>query len=62
MRIFEWWASQSPWIRYEVAVVLLLISTGFLLAGRLWIWGWVVGGLMLLFGGPSDSERKGYKF
>ncbi len=62
MGIIEWWASQSPWIRYGVSFVLLAISTIILILGRLWIWGWVVGGILLLFSGPSDSEKKGYKF
>jgi hypothetical protein len=61
LRFFEWWAGLSPWIRYGVAAAFLLASTLiYFLAGRIWIWGWIVGGVLLLFAGPSDSEKKGY--
>jgi hypothetical protein len=60
MHFFEWWAGLNPWIRFGVAVVLLLISTVLWLAGQIWIWGWVAGGVLLLFCFPSDAERKGY--
>lgn len=38
VRLIEWWGGQSAWLRYGVALVLLL------------------------FAGPSDSEKKGYHF
>lgn len=61
--MFEWWAGLSPWIRYGVGVFFLLLSTllffGF---DRFWPWGWGVGAILLLFSGPSDSEKKGYRF
>ena len=61
--MFGWWANLSPWIRYGVAVFFLLLSTvlffGF---QRLWPWGWAVGTVLLFLAGPSDSEKKGYRF
>jgi len=62
MSFFHWWSDQSPWLRYGVALALIGVSTGLYFAGRLWIWGWMAGVLLLLFAGPSDSEKKGYRF
>ena len=62
----EWWAGLSPWLRYGAAAVILLgslilyyldVIDGIRLAGCL-----AVGGVLLLFAGPSDSEKKGYDF
>jgi len=60
--MFEWWSEQHWAVRYGVAFFFIAISTLFLLAGRIWPWGWAVGFVLLLFGGPSDSEKKGYRF
>lgn len=61
--MFEWWAGLSPWIRYGVAVFFLGLSTLLFFAfDRFWPWGWVVGVILLLLAGPSDSEKKGYRF
>ena len=60
--LIDWWAGLTPWVRFLVPIALIAISTGLLLAGILWIWGWLVGGILLLFSGPSDSEKKGYRF
>lgn len=58
-----WWSDQSPWLRYGVALLLMGISTAlFFLADRFWPWGWGFGAVLLLFAGPSDSEKKGYHF
>ncbi len=62
MGFIEWWSGLSPWLRYGVAVFFLLISTGLWFAGTFWPWGWGVGVVLLLFSGPSDSEKKGYRF
>jgi hypothetical protein len=60
--MFSWW-SELPWqLRYGVAATFLLISTVLFFCGIFWPWGWAVGIILLLFGGPSDSEKKGYKF
>ena len=56
----EWWAGLSPWIRFGVAGAFLLLSTVLLLTGRVWIWGWVIGAVLLVFSFPSKPERKGY--
>ena len=62
MGLFTWWAGQNPWLRYGFAILLILISTLLLLAGRIWIWGWVAGVIMLLAGGRTSSEKNGYRF
>jgi hypothetical protein len=62
MRFFAWW-SGLPWgVRYGLAGLFILLSTVLFLVDVLWPWGWVLGILMFLFGGPSDSEKKGYHF
>ena len=58
----EWWGGLDPKIRITIPVVLLLISTILFFIGILWIWGWVVGVILLLFSGKSKSEKNGYNF
>lgn len=60
--MLDWWFDQSGWIRYGIPVLLLAISTVLFFLGTLWPWGWAVGTILLLFAGPSDSEKKGYRF
>ncbi len=62
MRLFSWWGEQSPWLRYGVALLFLVISTLLYFGGVFWPWGWGIGLVLLLFAGPSDSEKKGYRF
>jgi hypothetical protein len=58
--LFEWWAGCSPWLRFGVAGVFLLIAAIMLVFGRFWILGWAVGGVLLVFAFPSKAERRGY--
>jgi hypothetical protein len=58
--LLEWWGGLSPWLRYGVALVFLLISTILYFAGTFWPWGWAVGGVLLLLSFPSSAEKKGY--
>jgi hypothetical protein len=60
MRFFQWWGGLSPWIRFGIAVALLLVSTVLWLGGRFWPWGWVAGAVLLTFSFPSGPEKKGY--
>jgi hypothetical protein len=60
--LFDWWSGLSPFWRYGVGLLFLAISTLLWLGGTLWPWGWIVGVVLLLLGGPSDSEKKGYRF
>ena len=62
MFLFEWWSGLSPWIRYGVAVVMLLISTVLWVGGLFWPYGWIGGVIMLLFAGRSEQEKKGYRW
>ena len=56
------WFTELPWqVRYGIAGVFILISTALFIGGTLWPWGWAVGFVLLCFGGPSDSEKKGYR-
>jgi hypothetical protein len=53
------WLMSLPWYwRAGAALVCLMISTGMLMAGRIWPWGWVVGVLLLLLLplGSTESE------
>jgi hypothetical protein len=60
--MFSWWSELPSPLRYAVAILLLLISTGLWFAGRFWPWGWGAGTVLLFFAGPSDSEKNGYHF
>ena len=63
MNLFDFWAELSPWTRNGIAILLLLVSTVLYFAfHRFWPWGWGVGAVLLLFGGRSDPEKKGYRF
>jgi hypothetical protein len=57
---FGWWVGLPWWLRLGVALLFLLASTIVWLCGRIWISGWVVGGVLLLFSFPSGPEKKGY--
>ena len=58
----DWWAGLDPWLRIGIPIVLLGVSLVFLLFGRIFFLGWILGGLLLLFSGKSDAEKKGYHF
>ena len=60
--LIGWWSGLPWWLRYGVAFLLLGISTAFFFMGKIWPWGWAVGGVLLLFSGKSESEKKGYRF
>lgn len=58
-----WWSDLPWWVRMLVALVPIAISTiAYFAADRLWIWGWIVGGVLLAFSFPSGPESKGYRF
>lgn len=62
----ECWAG-FPWqLRVGTAVVILGLTTLLYwlecIPFRPALIGWAVGGPLFLFGWPSDSERKGYRF
>lgn len=61
MMLFEWWYDLPWWARYGIALLMILISTAMLFIGRLFIWGWVVGLIMVAMGGRSQAEKNGYR-
>jgi len=62
MDFLGWWVGLSPWLRYGVALALLVASI------PLWLCGLIrtsmaVGALgmaLFFFAGPSESEKRGY--
>jgi hypothetical protein len=61
LSIIEWWSERSPWLRYGLAIGLLLLSTALYVGGTFWPWGWGLGVVLLLASGRSEAERKGYR-
>jgi len=60
---FEWWAGRGPLLRTGIPVVILGISAILLLLfDEFLLLGWILGGVLLLFSGRSDAEKKGYHF
>jgi hypothetical protein len=58
--MISWWTG-LPWkLRMGVALALLLLSTILFFAGYLWIWGWLIGVVLLMFSFPNDAEKRGY--
>jgi len=45
-----------PVVILGISAILLLLFDEFLLLG------WILGGVLLLFSGRSDAEKKGYHF
>jgi hypothetical protein len=54
------WSGLSPWIRIGVVGAFLLAAGVMLLFGYFWIYGWTIGGVLLLFAFPSKAEQRGY--
>ncbi len=56
------WLFNMPWrVRLILSGVFLTISTVLALVGYIWPWGWGVGVVLLMLGGPSEAEKKGYR-
>ncbi|OVE77121.1 hypothetical protein BVX99_03565 [bacterium F16] len=61
--VFTWWAGLDWTIRLFVAGALIATSTAlYFLADTLWVWGWIIGGILFLCGGRSRAEKNGYRF
>ncbi|NLW49946.1 MAG: hypothetical protein GXY85_03770 [Candidatus Brocadiaceae bacterium] len=58
----EWWSGLTPWFRLGVPVALLALSGILLAFGYVFVVGWGLGIVLLLFSGRSDAEKKGYHF
>ena len=62
MGFFESWSGLPRWLRVGMALIFLAVSTVLFFRDRFWPYGWAIGGILLIFSGPSDSEKKGYHF
>ena len=61
--LFDWWMDLSPWLRAGTAITLIVISLLlWLLTSKLFIGLLGTGIALLIFSGPSDSEKNGYHF
>jgi hypothetical protein len=60
MPFFESWAGLSIWLKIGISLTLLLISTVAWFGGHFWPWGWVTGGILLMFSFPNDAQKRGY--
>jgi hypothetical protein len=59
--MFSFWYELPQVLRIAVGLVFIAISTALLLADRIWIWGWVVGAIMILASG-AGKNKGGYNF
>ncbi len=55
--LIQWWADCPKWWRYCIPCGLLGISGVMLLFGRLWLFGWVMGGIFLIGASLSGEDR-----
>jgi hypothetical protein len=56
MGLISWWAGLDWKIRILIPLILLAISTGiYFLTDYIWIWGWVAGGVLLMFRAVAKS-------
>ena len=46
--LIEWWLERSQWVRYGFAAAFLAVSTILYFTGWIWIWGWAIGGTLIL--------------
>ena len=58
----QWWAGLPPWLRIGIPAGLLGVSLVFLLFGRVWFIGWILGAILLACSGRSDPEKRGCHF
>ncbi len=57
MGLFEWYFGLRPLVRLLVALVPLGLATAMAFAGRVWPWGFAVGGVMLACSLPTRGEK-----
>jgi len=58
--MFSWYTG-LPWkLRMGVALAILLVAVGLLLAGYFSFWCWGAGVVLFLFSFPNDAEKRGY--
>ena len=62
--MIDWWSELPWWLRYGVGLVFLSGGVFFFLNGLLGLGGICagIGVVMLVLGGKSESEKKGYRF
>ena len=60
--MFDLWYESPVWLRAGIGLILIGISTClFFFADRIWIWGWAIGFIFLLFSG-AGKNKGGYNF
>ena len=60
--MFDLWYESPRILRIGLGLLLIGISTViFFAAERIWIWGWVVGGIMIMASG-AGKNKGGYNF
>lgn len=60
--MFNFWYELPTILRIALGLVFIGISTAVLVFGdRIWIWGFVVGGIMILVSGAGNNKG-GYNF
>ncbi|MBX9682001.1 MAG: hypothetical protein K2X38_24855 [Gemmataceae bacterium] len=60
MGFFEWWLDLPTGLKMGVSLGLIGISTVLWFAGYLWLWGWIIGSILLVFSFPNDAQKRGY--
>jgi len=61
MGFFQWYAGFSPWIRFGIALIFLCAGLArFLFEGVFWPLAWGLGGVLLIFAIPSESDKNGF--
>jgi hypothetical protein len=56
------WAGLPPLLRFGTAGLILIGATGlwFVAFVKMAMFGWCLGGILLVFSFPNDAEKRGY--
>ena len=61
LKAVVWWSELPAVVKYGLALGFIALSTVLYFAFKtVWMWGWLVGAVLLMLSGPSDRERRGY--
>jgi hypothetical protein len=56
MAFFEMWIDLPRWVRACIALSILTLTTYLFFSGVIWVWGWVVGGVLLTLSLPRPMR------